>query len=328
MITRAGVASAMRSQPDARPIGCVIRGHCRTRVFSLPGADLAADDHIQPVTVLARPEVKATVVSDLLGYLSGGSPFRHFAIDCSLRARVNEAIEKRGNRQADNQHPLFLVLESEVPCKTVMDEGTCFIVDQGKVVGGNAGEEAITAWRVGNAPWPEVQDDQVFVNSVLAAVRIVQDETDVIPQLAEVSCFFDADDRAVYPITFSASAKGSVVSVLSPKDVEVEAGRFRKLAEAFAVAPGEHDRALPVLVEALRLEDIDNDDYRRGWYLCLFEAIEGGLGGKYRQLFHQRHRAYRKTIGHPKPGTKMDMEEFNRLQRDVFSELRRMYLGQ
>ena len=94
------------------------------------------------------------------------------------------------------------------------------------------------------------------------------------------------------------------------------------------MAPCEQDKALPVLVEALRLEDIDNDDYRRGWYLCLFEAIEGALGGKYRQSFHQRHRAYRKTIGHPKPGTKMDMEEFNRLQRDVFSELRRMYLGQ
>ena len=76
------------------------------------------------------------------------------------------------------------------------------------------------------------------------------------------------------------------------------------------------------------MEDIDSDDYRRGWYLSLFEATKAVLSRHCDQQFNQRHRNYRKTIGHPKPGTRMDMSEFDRLQRDVLDEVRRVFLGE
>jgi len=77
----------------------------------------------------------------------------------------------------------------------------------------------------------------------------------------------------------------------------------------------------------LRLEKIDTDHYRRAWYLCLFEAIEAVLSGRHKQEFHQQHRAYRNSIGHPTPSTTMDGNEFARLQHDALAELRRILLG-
>ena len=148
MITKAGPASTMRSQPDARPFDCAIPGHCRTRVFSLPDADLAADDHIRSETILDCPHAKAPLVSNLLGCSRNDSRFRRYAISSAFRKRVKEAAEKRCNRQSDNQRPLFLVLEREDPCETVIDEGTCFAVDQQKTIGGTPGEEVIMAWQV------------------------------------------------------------------------------------------------------------------------------------------------------------------------------------
>ena len=123
------------------------------------------------------------------------------------------------------------------------------------------------------------------------------------------------------------SANVSVSSPLSVLDVDAKVGRCRKLIDAFETNRKD-DKRVGVLVDSLRLEQINNDDYRRGWYLCLFEAIEAVLSRGHKQEFHQRHRTYRKTIGHPKPGTKMDMKEFARLQRDALAEVRRIYLDE
>ena len=305
----------------------MILGHCRTRIFAFPKADLDAGAHMQPAVIAERSEAKATLVSDLRDFFQHDSAFRHYATDCSLRASVDEVVEKQGKRRDGSRFPLFLVLEWDTSCETVMDEGTCFIVDEGKVVGGRVGEEATMAWRAAGAPWPEVDDDSDFTNTILAAVKIVQDETETIREVAEVSCFYDSNGQAVYPVSMTMSANVSVSSPLSVLDVDAKVGRCRKLIDAFETNRKD-DKRVGVLVDSLRLEQINNDDYRRGWYLCLFEAIEAVLSRGHKQEFHQRHRTYRKTIGHPKPGTKMDMKEFARLQRDALAEVRRIYLDE
>ncbi len=318
----------MRFLPGARLTDCVICGHCRTCVFELPKANLVAKGHLQPSVIMNASGARATVVSDLPGYFQQESPFRHYAICCSLRSKIDDALEKCAIGSDANRFPLFVVLEQEKPCNTRMEKGTCFVVDQEMIVGGRAGDETIVVCQVSNAPWPQVNDSCTeFVNTVLAAVKIVQDETEVIREVAEASCFFNELSQAVYPTTVTANMNLSVSSPLTESEVNEKVVRMQTLVGAFEANRGEHGDNIANLVDVLRLEKIENDHYRRAWYLVLFEAIEAILSGRYKQEFHQRHRGYRKTIGHPKPHTKMDMDEFRKLQRDAFAELRRIYLG-
>ena len=106
------------------------------------------------------------------------------------------------------------------------------------------------------------------------------------------------------------------------------AARMGSLIETFEAKRCDGDTRIHDLVEALRLERIDTDHYRRVWYLSLFEAIKAVLSKDHKHAFHQRHRSYRKTIGHPRPSTRMDMDEFVRLQHDSLAELRRVFLGE
>ena len=100
---------------------------------------------------------------------------------------------------------------------------------------------------------------------VLAAVKIVQDEAEAIREVAAVSCFYDANRKAVYPMSMSMSAAASVYSPLSSLEVDARVGKFRKIIDAFEA--GQQDERIRVVINSLRLEQIDNDDYRRGWYL-------------------------------------------------------------
>ena len=198
-------------------------------------------------------------MSDLLHYFRDATPFRHYVTDCSLRATVDEVIEKHSKQRDGKRFRLFLVLEWEARCDTVMDEGTCFVIDQRKVVGGKAGEEAIMAWRAASAPWPETDDGAEFTNMVLAAVKIVQDEAEAIREVTAVSCFYDANGKAVYPMSMSMSAAASVYSPLSSLEVDARVGKFRKIVDAFEA--GQQDERIRVVINSLRLEQIDNDDY-------------------------------------------------------------------
>ncbi|MCY4240451.1 MAG: hypothetical protein OXD36_01770, partial [Rhodobacter sp.] len=75
-------------------------------------------------------------------------------------------------------------------------------------------------------------------------------------------------------------------------------------------------------LDALRLERTETENYRCAWYPSLCEATLAMLSGDDKQRFNRRHRAYRNTIGHSKPGMKMEMGEFRWLQRDAMELLR------
>ena len=170
------------------------------------------------------------------------------------------------------------------------------------------------------------ENDAGFVNIVLAAVKIVQDETEVIRELAESSCFYDDRDRAVYPMSMTANFNLSVSSPSTKEDIQHKLCALRILVDAFALECGNNRGHIDTLVDALRLEKIETDHYRRAWYLSLFEATKAMLSGHDLHQFNQRHRANRRTLGHPKPDTKIDMNEFRRLQHDAMSQLRATFL--
>ena len=165
------------------------------------------------------------------------------------------------------------------------------------------------------------------MDTVLASVKIVQDETEVIREVAEASCFYDSNGRGVYPMTTTMNANLSAISSGTVNEVAERVSRMRTLVGALEARQRDGDTRIRHLVEALRLEKIDTDHYRRAWYLCLYEATKAMLSGDHKHQFNRRHRSYRRSIGHPKPSKTMDMDEFVKLQRDALAELRRMFLG-
>ena len=183
------------------------------------------------------------------------------------------------------------------------------------------------AWKVHDAPWPDVdENDSGFLNTALAAVKIVQNETEVIREEAESSCFYDENYRVVYTMTMESNANLLKSSARTASELQDSLDTLRKLAKALDLARAEDPERIDTLVDALRLEKIETEHYRCAWYLSLFEATKAMLSGHTEQQFHQRHRGYRKTIGHPKPNTKMDLDEFQNLQRDALAQLRMIFL--
>ena len=266
-------------------------------------------------------------MSDLPDYFLHYTPFRHFRICCSLRSKIDDVLSKRAKNSRPDRFPLFVVVEQETPCETPLEDGTSYIVDQGWITGGREGEDAIMAWKVDDAAWPDVdENDAGFVNIVLAAVKIVQDETEVTREVAESSCFYDDSDRAVYSMSMTVNANLSVSSPSTEGDFQDKLCALRTLVDAFDLECGNDRGRIDTLVDALRLEKIETDHYRRAWYLSLFEATKAMLSGHDLQQFNQRHRTYRRAIGHPKPDTKMDMNEFRRLQHDAIAQLRAIFL--
>ena len=324
---KAGVQALMRGHPKVRATACVIRSQCRTHVFQFPGTELVSAEHLAPTSIVQRPNAEGTIVSDLLGYFREYSAFQHYATCCSLRSKIGEEVSKHVTASDTNRLPLFVIVEQHTPCETSMEDGTCYVVDQEMLTGGSAGKEAIFAWKVDDAPWPQLdEEDSGFVNTVLAAVAIVENEIGPIREVAESSCFCDEKGTAVYPITADFRLGLSVSSPATEADLREKVAQLRAVIGTLEAKRQIDETYIGGLVDALKLQKIETDHYRRASYLSLFEATKAVLSRHDKQQFHQRHRDYRKTIGHPKAKTKMDMEEFRKLRLDVLSELRKEFL--
>ena len=288
---------------------------------------LQADADVEPLTVAEGEQFKATVVSNLQSYFQTNSPFRHYSICCSLRSKVQESVRKETGKSRKDRFSLFIVIEQETLCKTAMDDGTCFIVDEKYIVGGRPGETAIVAGKTSDGTWPrEGENGNNFVNTVLAVVKVEQDTKDHIRELFNESCFFDANERAVYSIKATMSGSLSVQSPINDNELREKVGRLQTLTSGFEADRQKDETVTSRLIDALLLEKTDDDYYRRTWYLRLFEAMKRKLNGRWRQGFYQRHRDYRKKIAHPDTPDIMDINHFNDLQADVLAELRRIYL--
>ncbi len=320
MTTKGYARAMMEAYAHARPTACTILAHCQTWVFDFPGAFLVAPQPPEPAAIMERDGARATVVSDLPGYFRDHTTFRHFRVCRALREKIDDALSRQAKNVRADRFPLFLVVERETQCRTPLEDGQSYIFDD---PGGREGERAVRAWKVADAPWPDVDEDGgAFVKTALAAVKIVRGVTEVIREEVKSSCFYDERGRAVHPMSMQANVNPSVLSPLTANDLPDMIYELRGLSKALDRARDEDPARTETLVDALRLEGIETEHYRRAWYLSLYEATLAMLSEHDKQQFNQRHRAYRRTIGHPKPGTKMDMREFQRLQSDAMEVLR------
>ena len=328
MTTKFALAGLMGSL-NALPTKCTIKGRYHTHIFRLPNAFLKDGRDIDPIPIAEREKSRATVVSDLQSYFQKHSPFCHYSITNSFESQFEEVVQK----SRKNSSSLFVVIEQEIPCETTMDDGTCFILDEKSFKGALPGEVIVVGKTLGGI-WPEYDDGNEFVNTILAALKVEQDTRGYIEELFSASCFFDMKGRAIYsaPGVTLSEANLRVESPMDGKKLKEKTDRLKKLIDGFEadmqleVNKSEKKRTTSRLINALRLDRTNNDYYRRTWYLRLYEAMLSKLTGKPKDDFTDRHRNTRVDVGHPYGFGKIDIKGFNYLQTDVLEEVRCIYL--
>ena len=90
------------------------------------------------------------------------------------------------------------------------------------------------AWKVDGAPWPDVdENDTAFVNTTLAAVRIVRGATEAIREEVKSSCFHEERERAVHPMSMGGQCKSpSALPPLTANDLPERLDALRGLGSA------------------------------------------------------------------------------------------------
>lgn len=171
----------MYARGGGKEICCTISGYCRTQIFEFPGINFHPDVDEPHHEVYSSPSVRACVASNLVGYFENSECSSHYAISPSLRHVVGEADEKIKSQQKGHT-PVYLVIEESNQLTPVeMNKGECnvwsetFVRDGEEVprlVGGREEHEFITAWATADGAWPQLPNNELLVNMILAGVRV------------------------------------------------------------------------------------------------------------------------------------------------------------
>ena len=277
--TLAGVR-AMYEGAGGKELCCTISGYCRTQIFEFPAIDFHPDGDEPNHTIYASPSVRACVASNLVGYFETSTCSKHYTISPSLRHVVGET-EKRIESHHKGRTPVYLVIEESHQLTPVeMIKGECniwsetFLKDGDEVprlVGGREGEEFITAWATADGTWPELPNNQLLVNMILAGVRVGQETPEPIRKYVDQNCLATDDGRFVDTIRSTMSARLSTVTKMNTtayRDRVSEIGR--------AIASMEQDIGVPhmaLLFKAMYSDEDKDDAYQRLQYLRLWESL-------------------------------------------------------
>ena len=259
---------------------CTINGYCRTQIFEFPEIAYHPDGDEPHQTVYASQAIRATVVSKLVDFFES-TRSKHYAISPSLRHVVRETKEKTNSQQKGNT-PVYLVIEETCQLPPVeMNNGECYalseiLVHDGKVTplltGGREGEEFIIATATDDGVWPELPNNQLPVNMILASVRVGQQTTDPIPKCVGQECLVTDDERFVVMMQPEASAR---LSTATPMDSAALRVRTSEISDA--ITDMERDLCSPhlaLLVNAMYRDHHEDDAYQRLQYLRLWQSLE------------------------------------------------------
>ena len=263
--------------------------------------------------------VRAHVTSDLVDYFENSVTSKHYDIDSSFRHVVAETEAKV--REEGKDTPVFIVVEEkEKVAPVAMTQGECIMLDEvvtrdGEelplVSGGRKGEKFLWAWHTRDGAWPELPNNQLSTNLILAAVRAGQDTSDPIRRHLNVDCLVTDTGRCVGMTRPTISMAG--LSVTKPMDTPELTRRVSEIAGA--IADMEKDITTPhlaLLVNSMYSDERKDEPFRRLQYLQLWQAMADaggkvlGFKGKIRkskQVVAGKHRlkelyGYRNAIAH------------------------------
>ena len=193
---------------------------------------------------------------------------------------VRETKEKVNSQQKGNT-PVYLVIEETCQLSPVeMNNGECYalsetLVHDGKVTplltGGREGEDFIVATATDDGAWPELPNNELLVNMILASVRVGQHTTDPIRKYVDQECLVTDDERFVMMMQPAASARLSTATPMDTAALRVRTSEIRNAIAAMEQDPGGSDMAL--LVKAMYRDEYEDDAYQRLQYLRLWQSM-------------------------------------------------------
>ena len=307
---------------------CTIDKYFRTYVFEFPKARLKDGNSQEPLTIYEDGEFRATIVTDVEAYFQSFTKSPHYSIYCDLRASVDELPR-------DSDPHIFVVIEEYRSIKsTTLNNGESFVfpevIDgQQTVKGGRQGEYAICAVRTIDGSWPTGGTDNHLVNAVLAAIKAEQGLEYAFSELINDYCYVTEDNKPVYPLYLGFNIKHGGVRVTSPIDSDELAAKADRIRMIMAGLQADREKPeVAELIDALKLEDSDDDKYFRLWYLRLWQAVDGAKRVFDIRDFRNENKPFTKhrdAIAHWETG-KIDFALLSSLQKYVSEVVHRKYI--
>ena len=300
-----------------KEFSCTISEHCRTQIFEFPGIDFHPDSDEPHHEIYASPSVQACVATNLVDYFVNSAFSKHYAISPRLRHVVGETEEKI-KQQQKGRAPVFLVIEEFNQLEPVeMVKGECCISDEVAVqdgekvhmlVGGREGEEFIAAFATDGGAWPELPNNQLLVNMILAGVRAGQQTSGPIRKHVDLDCLVTDSGRFVMVMRPTASGG---VSLLTPMDATAYRGRVSDIRSAIAaMAQDINIPHMALLFNSMYSDEYKDDSYQRLQYLGLWQSLVDA-GRKY--LNYQGNIKKDKVV----VAGKKTLEEFTAHRHDI-----------
>ena len=334
-------AKLMADAPGCQPAQCKIIGYYRTFLFEFPCAYLV--EAFGHRIVYTDSGIRAVIVSNLPDYFESALVCpSHYSIDISLRAGVHATYAKaleQADRRTAQTFPFFLVIEENRTLPpTALDKGECLTMPeyqdgQEMIEGGRKGARALIAVKTIDGSWPEFKSDMHRVNTVLVAVKVEQKTTDPIRELHQCSCFVSEDGQSVYPLIPTMKAQASSTANIDNAAIIDKANRIEAMLQGMT---RESDPNALELFDSIVLDELEDDNFLRLWYLRLWQALDDSQGylghpqlwnadvviaGKHtpRELNH-----YRNKIAHWHTG-RIDYQFLNDLQCTAMELMRRKF---
>ena len=280
-------ARRMYGGVEGKEFSCTVSEYCRTQIFEFPRLDFHPNGDEPHHKIYSSPLVQAFVASNLVEYFRNSTSSKHYSISPSLRHVVAETDEKI-KQQQKGRVPVFLVIEEFNELTPVeMVKGECSIADEivvedGKkipmLVGGRENEEFIIASPTIDGAWPELPNNQLLVNMILAAVRAGQQTPNPIRKNLDQECLVTDDDQFVVMIRPTMSARGETVTQMDSRAYRTRVSEIRK-----AVAALEQDINAPhmaLLFNSMYRDEYKDDAHQRLQYLQLWQSLQDA-GRKY-----------------------------------------------
>ena len=264
--------------PGAIPFKCHLSEAHRVTIYRVPQFFQRAVENFSSV-VLEVDNFRAGVTTSPEDYFKQNDLSGQFAVDPEYRTLVRENCSKEDGASGRNLH---VVLQARQDLNNwPATDGQCWKADLGR------GEHLIFA-DGGVHPVPQFDSKPHWRNVALAAVRIGFDVPGSFEEVADQTSFRATDYRWLDLLRLSVSiAEGSTSTPITADALREKVQVVKSLAYSLKEQSGTrgvNSAPLGTLLEALQLNPLTDDAYRRLWYLRLHDRCRRFLHSQGRKI--------------------------------------------
>ena len=306
--------------PNGTPFECHLSESFRTTIYKVPQFFAAPGKAFSGV-VLDADEFRAGITTDPEEYFTQSDLTGQFIADPSNLEWVRERCNVQRSAPGMNLH-VVLQARQELYSWPATD-GQCFKADLGR------GEHLLFV-HGGEHPFPPLDDRSGWRNAVLAAVRIELSATGSFEKVGDQVSFHTTDDQWLDLLRLGvSSAEGSTSSPLTADDLSEKARSIGLLSDRLREridSGGADTTPLWQLLEALQLDPLTDDAYRRLWFLHLHDRCSRFLHSLGKKIKEEERfnevTLHRNEIAH-EGVERINLRLMSHLQRSTYFLIRR-----